>query len=87
MEQFWVLDDVQACPSTGVVQPQVVVVQLLPTLALEGVQPDGAALGPVGTVVQVVVIQLLLDDAVAATQAPVGVGPTTVAVGHSVVVH
>jgi hypothetical protein len=83
--QVWVFDVVHACPGTGVVQPQVVLVQLLPTMGADGVQPEGALVGPESTVVQVVVIQLLVEDAVAATQEPVGVGPTTV-VGQIVVV-
>jgi hypothetical protein len=49
-------DAVQVATPTGVVQPQVVAVQLVPLVADTGVQPKGAAVGPVLTTGQVVTV-------------------------------
>ena len=49
-------DAVQLATPTGVVQPQVVAVQVVPKLAGTGVQPEGAAVGPVVTTGQVVTV-------------------------------
>ena len=73
--QVTVAEGVQLATATGAVQPQVVVVQLLPELAPAAVQPAGTEVGPVVTTGQVVVVQLLPDAAAAAVQEPVGVGP------------
>ena len=54
--QVTVGDAVQLETPTGVVQPQVVVVQLLPEPAVAAEQPSGTEVGPVVTTGQVVVI-------------------------------
>ena len=65
----------QLATPAGVVQPQVVVVQLLLELAVAAVQPSGTETFVVVTTGQVVVTQPLPDDAVAGVHDPVGVGP------------
>lgn len=77
--QICVAEATQLATPAAAVQLQVVAVQggVVPALAVKGVQPSGAGVGPEVAVVQAVAIQLLPEDATAFVQEPVGVGPFT----------
>ena len=76
MPQVTVAEGVQLATPTGLVHPHVVVVQLLAKVAAAAVQPRGTEVGPVVLGVgQVVVTQLLPEDAAETVHDAVGVGP------------
>ncbi len=77
--QTTVADGTQAATPLGAVQPQVVAVHggVVVALALTGVQPSGALVGPEADTGQVVVTQPFADEAAAGVHEPVGVGPVT----------